>query len=142
MTRQEKPIDYFYFAYGTNLNRKQMQQRLPQSQPRFIATLPNYKLVFVGWTRQLRGGVPTIKQSRGDKVLGAIYRISEHDLRLLDKYEGYPTNYDRMRVRVFNEDGEAVDAVTYFKPGQLKESEPAKDCLTLIQQGYRDWRII
>jgi len=50
----------YYFAYGTNLSKKQMLERCPDSQPVLTATLPNYKLVFVSWSRQWRGGVASI----------------------------------------------------------------------------------
>ena len=130
-----------YFAYGPNLNRKQMLERCPDSKPRFVATLNNYKLVFVGWFRQWRGGVVSIKSRRGEKVLGAVYEISEADLRRLDKYEGYPTNYNRSKVTVFNEDGEPIEAITYIKSGQLEETSASKEYLAVIQQGYRDWEM-
>ena len=131
----------YYFTYGPNLNRKQMLERCPDSKPRFFATLHNYKLVFVGWSRQWRGGVVSIKSFRGERVLGAVYEISEADLRRLDKYEGYPTNYNRIKVTVFSEGGEAIEAITYIKSGQLEETSPSKEYLAVIQQGYRDWEI-
>lgn len=106
----------YYFAYGSNLNRKQMLERCPDSKPMFVATLPNYKLVFVGWSRQWRGGVATIKLCRGKKVIGAIYQVSERDLMRLDSYEGYPGNYRRLNVIVFDEDGKPVEVVTYPDP--------------------------
>jgi len=132
----------YYFAYGSNLNRKQMQERCPDSKPMFIATLPNYKLVFVGWSRKWRGGVASIKPFRGEKVLGAIYEVSERGLRRLDSYEGYPGNYNRLKVTVFDEDGEPIEAVTYIKAVQSEETQPSKEYLAIIQQGYRDWRIV
>lgn len=131
----------YYFTYGSNLNKKQMLERCPDSKPMFIATLPNYKLVFVGWSRQWRGGVAGIKPFRGEKVLGAIYEVPEKDLRRLDSYEGYPGNYNRLNVSVFNEDGEPIEAMTYIKAGQFEETPPSKEYLAVIQQGYRDWRL-
>lgn len=131
----------YYFAYGSNLNKKQMMERCPDSKPMFMATLHNYKLVFVGWSRQQRGGVVSIKPFRGEKVLGAIYEISEQCLRQLDKYEGYPGNYNRFKVTVFDEDNEPVQAITYIKAGQFEETQPSKEYLAVIQQGYRDWRL-
>ena len=131
----------YYFAYASNLNRKRMQERCPDSKPMFGATLPNYKLVFAGWSRQWRGGVASIKLSRGDKVIGGVYEVSERDLRRLDRYDGYPSSYQRVSVRVFDEDGNPVDAVTYIRAGQLEEASPSKEHLTVIQQGYRDWGI-
>ncbi len=128
----------YYFAYASNLNKKQMQERCPDSQPKFIATLPNYKLVFAGWFREWRGGKASIKPFRGEKVRGAIYEVSETCLKQLDKHEA---GYIRLNVTVFDEDNEPVPAITYIKSGQLEETQPSKEYLAVIQQGYRDWRL-
>ena len=126
----------YYFAYASNLNRKQMLERCPNSKPRFLATLRNYKLVFAGWSRRWRGGYAAIKSFRGERVLGAVYEVSEIGLNRLDKYE---PGYKRLKVTVFNEGGEPIEAITYIKSGQLEEAPPSKEYLALIQQGYRDW---
>jgi len=131
----------YYFAYASNLNKKQMQERLPRSKPEFTAILPNYKLVFVGWSRQWRGGVASIKPFRGEKVRGAIYEIPDGDVKRLDNYEGCPGNYNRLNITVFDEDNEAIQAITYIKSGQFEETQPSQEYLTVIQQGYRDWRL-
>lgn len=132
----------YYFAYGSNLSKKQMKERCPNSKPVAIVTLHHYKLVFVGWSRQWRGGVASIKPFRGEKVLGAIYEISEEDLRRLDKYEGAPDAYARMKIAVTNDFGEQIEAITYVKAGRVEEAQPSKEYLSAIQQGYRDWGII
>lgn len=131
-----------YFAYGSNLNRKQMLERCPDSKPMFIATLPNYKLVFAGWSRQWRGGVASIKPFRGERVPGGIYEVSDRDLRYLDKHEGYPGSYNRLNITVFDEDGKPIEAMTYIKSQQPEETAPSREYLSVIQQGYRDWRIV
>ena len=115
-----------------------MQVRCPDSQPKFVATLPNYKLVFTGWSRQWRGGKASIKSFRGEKVRGAIYDVTESCLKRLDKYE---SGYARLNVTVFNEDDEPVPVITYIRSGQLEETQPSKEYLAVIQQGYRDWRL-
>jgi len=132
----------YYFAYGSNLSKKQMRERCPESKPRLIAILPNYKLVFTDWSRQWRGGVATIKRFSGEKVLGAIYEITESDLRQLDKKEGYPQSYGRIKVIVFDDNNQPIEAMTYIKAGQLREAPPSKEYLAVIQQGYRDWGIV
>ena len=126
----------FYFAYSTDLNQKRMRERCPDNKPKFIASLHHYQLVFVGWSRQWRGGVASIKSVRDGRVLGAIYEVSEQCLRRLDKYE---VGYNRLKVTVFDEDGEPLEAVTYIRTGQIEETTPAKEYLAIIQQGYRDW---
>ena len=128
----------YYFAYGSNLNKKQIRERCPDSKPIFIATLPNYKLVFVGWSRQWRGGVISIKPFRGERVRGAIYEVSEQCLQRLD---GYEVGYNRFKVTVFGEDDEPIEAITYIKAGHIEDTQPTKEYLAVIQQGYRDWRL-
>lgn len=131
----------YYFAYASNLNRKQMRERCPECKPMFVATLPNYKLVFAGWSRQWRGGIASIKRFGGEKVVGGVYEVSEQDLRKLDRYERCPGDYNRLKVTVFDEDGNPVEAVTYIKSGQLEETSPTKEYVAVIQQGYKDWEI-
>ena len=128
----------YYFAYASNLSKKQMQERCPDSQPKFIATLPNYQLVFAGWSRNWRGGVASIKPFLGEKVWGAIYEVTEACLRQLDRHQA---GYQRLNVTVFDEDNEPHQAVTYIKSGRLEESLPSKEYLAIIRQGYQDWRI-
>ena len=128
----------YYFAYGSNLNQKQMKERCPDSKPLFTAVLPNHKLVFTGWSRQWRGGVASIKSLRGDRVRGAIYEVTESCLQRLDQYEG---GYSRLKVTVFGEDDEPIEAVTYVKDGKLEDAAPSKEYLAVIQQGLRDWRL-
>ena len=128
----------YYFAYGSNLNQKQMKERCPDSKPLFTAVLPNHKLVFTGWSRQWRGGVASIKPLRGDRVRGAIYEVTESCLQRLDQYEG---SYSRLKVTVFGEDDEPIEAVTYVKDGKLEDAAPSKEYLAVIQQGLRDWRL-
>ena len=79
----------YYFAYASNLSRKQMSERCPDSQPKFTAVLPNHKLIFTGWSRKWRGGTASVKPFQGEKVAGGVYEISERDLKLLDKHEDY-----------------------------------------------------
>lgn len=131
----------YYFAYGSDLNKKQMKERCPDSVPKYTANLPNYKLIFSGWARQWRGGTASIKFSRGDKVRGGVYEISESDLRHLDSFEGYPGNSNRLNVTVFTTDDEAIPAITYIKTGQPEETQPSAEYLTIMQQGCRDWRL-
>jgi gamma-glutamylcyclotransferase len=131
----------YYFAYASNLNRKQMAERAPDSKPKFIATLPNFKLTFTARAGR-QGGVASIRPHRGEKVLGAVYEISDRDLKRLDGYEGYPTVYDRRKVTVWTETNEAVEAITYIKSDQSHELKPAPDYLAAIQQGYRDWQLV
>jgi gamma-glutamylcyclotransferase len=127
-----------YFAYASNLSKKRMQQCCPDSQPKFVATLPNYKVAFTGWSREWRGGKATIIASRGDKVRGVVYEVSDVCLRRLDRQEA---GYTRLNVTVFDEDNEPHPAVTYINTAQRDTSLPSKEYAEVIRQGYRDWAL-
>lgn len=119
-----------------------MAERAPGSKPKFIATLPNFKLVFAREPSRGKGGVATIRPQKGEKVLGAVYEISESDLKRLDRYEGYPTVYDRRKVTVFSETNEPIEATTYIMNDQSQEAPPSPEYLAIIKQGYRDWDLV
>jgi len=118
-----------------------MAKRAPDSKPKFIATLPNFKLIFAGQLGR-GGGVASIRPQRGEKVIGAVYEISDSDLKKLDRYEGYPTVYDRRKVLVFTETSDSVEAITYIKNDQSQEAPPSPEYLAKIKQGYQDWQIV
>lgn len=131
----------YYFAYGSNLDRKQMAERCSGSKPKFSVVLPNYKLIFTGWSRKWKGGTASIKPFKGEKVMGVVYEVSESDLRKLDIYEDYPATYDHLNVIVWTDDGDSMEAVTYIKKEQSPETKPSSEYLATIRQGYREWDI-
>lgn len=118
-----------------------MKERAPDSVPKDTAVLPNYKLIFTGWSRQWRGGVASIKFVRGERVRGVLYEISDRDMARLDSLEGYPNTSKRLNVTVFTPDDEPVQAVTYMKAVQTEETKPSQEYLAIMQQGCRDWRL-
>jgi len=128
-----------YFAYGSYLSHKQMLERCPDSKPISKATLPNYKLIFTGWSRWWRGGVASIQRVQDEKIVGGVYEISEKCLKSLDNFE---KNYERLNVVVFTDDGDPLEAVTYIKCEQTDITEPSKLYLEIMRQGYKDWRIV
>jgi len=131
----------YYFAYASNLSHKRMLQLCPDCKPKSTATLHNYKLIFTGWSRKWHGGVATIRASRGSRVIGGVYEISDRCLRLLDEQEGFPSTDDRINVSVAIKDGNLVDAVTYIKREQSEETQASKEYLAVISEGYKDWRL-
>ena len=76
-----------YFAYGSNLNIKQMQWRCPNAVPLGAYTLQGYQLVF----RFYADIIPAANKS----VKGGLWEISEKDEKSLDRFEGYPTLYEK-----------------------------------------------
>jgi len=86
--------------------------------------------------------VASIRPFRGERVLGAIYEVSDRDLRRLDSDEGYPGDSNRLNVTVFTENNKLIEAVTYIKARQSEETPPSPEYLAIIQQGCKDWGLV
>ncbi|MDE0084875.1 MAG: gamma-glutamylcyclotransferase [Candidatus Poribacteria bacterium] len=76
-----------YFAYGSNLNIRHMQWRCQNAVPLGAYTLQGYQLIF----RYYADLIP----AQDNSVKGGLWEISEEDERLLDRYEGYPSLYEK-----------------------------------------------
>ena len=135
-------IRMYYFAYASNLSRAQIAERVPGAKACFAATLPNYRLVFGGYSRLWRGGMANLQVSPGDKVLGGVYEITDQELARLDKYEGYPMEYTHATVMVYPDIGRPLEAMTFVRPRQVTETKPAAEYLVHLRQGYRDWGLV
>jgi len=131
----------FYFAYDSNLNKNRMAEQCPGCKPKFTSTLPNYKLIFTGWSKEWKGGIASIKPFRGEKVVGAVYEISEANLKQLDRIQGYPIIFNRFNVTLWTDTGDPVEAFTYIKREQSEETKPSPELLGNIRKGYKDWEI-
>ena len=122
-----------YFAYGSNLNHKQMHIRCKDSRYIKSAFLEDYKLSFCAASRDY--GVANIVKKKGSKVPGGIWEISESDEKELDIYEGYPTLYTKDS---FNLNGEKV-MFYIMKKYYLKN--PPKSYIDTINEGYKNCNI-
>ena len=92
-----------YFAFGSNLYPPQMAERCPGSRVLQPGVLKGYRLAFSGYSTRWEGGVATIVAEPFREVQGLLYDLTEEDQRNLDRFEGFPTVYDRLQVSVGGE---------------------------------------
>ena len=89
------------FVYGT-LMRGEPNHRL-MCRAEFVrqtTTAPTYELIHLG-------SYPALIPGGQTGVAGEVYRVDPRTLRALDRLEGHPHLYCRMRLRLF--DGEVVE---------------------------------
>ncbi|MDB9871224.1 gamma-glutamylcyclotransferase [Alphaproteobacteria bacterium] len=72
----------FYFAYGSNMNPEQMEERCPGSDPVGIGYIDNYRTIIN------ERGVATIVQAPGEYACGILWAVSDRHIRTLDEKEG------------------------------------------------------
>jgi gamma-glutamylcyclotransferase len=104
-----------YFAYGSNLDIQQVRERCQGCDVRKISIgyLPEHRLAFTQFYEPWGGGVADITQSPDSCVWGILYELTIGALKLLDAYEGYPTDYDRTQYNILTPEGASYTAWVY-----------------------------
>jgi len=121
-----------YFAYGSNMDRKRMEKRGVTIFSMQRARLEGFRLVFnkISSGSSNEGYANIVKDPDG-AVEGILYEINDSDISKLDKYEGYPEHYRKIKVTVMLDNGQAVSAVTYVaNPDKIRDGlKPSKEYL-------------
>ena len=112
-----------YFAYGSNMNVSQTQQRCPGITRIGKSQLNGFRLVF--------NYHADIIPEEGCTVHGGLWQITADHENALDKYEGYPEYYGKYYR----------DDVMFYR---MKEASgnlapPASWYLKIVIQGYKDF---
>ena len=81
-------MNIYYFAYGTNLNKKIFLKKFKSAKLVKKYTLDNYKVVF-----RTKYIIPDLQKRKNSSVRGLIYQIDKNIEKKLDIYEDYPKLY-------------------------------------------------
>lgn len=123
-----------YFAYGSNLWRKQMEDRCPEHRLVGNGVLKDYR-----WIISTRGYANIVK-STSDEVHGIVYEISESDENNLDRCEGVQSGDYRKEMLMIEMSGEKKECLVYVDPVQ-KEGSPKKEYIDRINKGISDAKL-
>ena len=137
-SNEQKPRGktWLYFAYGSNISITQMKRRCPQAKPMFKATLFNARMEFrkfadVAYERKKRSFVK-----------GVVYEVTKSDIKALDRYEGFPKFYKKVRCIVEGPCNKLYEAFMYKMQPNVRELElPPKSYLDVISEGYFEWNM-
>lgn len=119
-----------YAAYGSNLNKSQMQKRCPKSEPITSIVLEKFRLTFKG--------VADMEKYRGYKIFLGIYKISQKCEKALDGYEEFPKIYKKYYFNYFIK-GKKQKIMYYAMNKSFDYSVPSKKYFNVIRQGFTDW---
>jgi len=131
------PSTQWYFAYGSNMSRAQVRQRTGEPAEEKIARLENYALNF---DKVARGGSGTanLVAAEGQVVYGVLYRLSEQQLKALDRFGGVPEHYRRSEMNVVDEQGNKIAAQVYLARKLRKGLKPDRSYLQRIIEGAEE----
>lgn len=132
----------FYLAYGSNLCLERMKHRCPDSLAVGTAKIPGYRLLF---KKSGSGFYATIEQDANCCVPAAVYKISEFDEALLNRYEGYPKYYYKryFQLTVRTPRGGRLKGIKHCMAYVLHEERllgmPSMEYYKLLDDGYSAW---
>ena len=138
-------MKYFYLAYGSNLNVRQMKLRCPTARVVGTAEIKDYELLFKG---SQTGSYLTIEPKKGGIVPVAVWEVQEQDVRLLDRYEGWPRFYYKkdMEIRykgiykgIRTGRHRTVTAFVYIMHEDREIGIPSNRYISTCIEGYNDF---
>lgn len=130
----------YYFAYGSNLNWRQMQRRCPSSRFICVGRLPDYRFGITRHSRLRNCGTANVVAAQGQDVWGAVYEVCDEDLIILDSFED---GYRRQILPVFGLNREEVpfNALVYVAELELNVPLPNAEYRRLILEGAKHWNL-
>ena len=122
-----------YIAYGSNLNLPQMASRCPTARIVGKSEIKDYELLFRGGRRN---SVATVEPLKGSCVPVLLWELKEKDLKVLDRYEGYPTLY-RKEILDVELNGRTTPSMVYIMNDGSPLGSPSDYYLNVIMEGYK-----
>ena len=128
------------FIYAENLNPTQLKRRAPEHQFLFKAYLPDHTIHFPRFSSQWRCGLASITPSPGERVWGAVFELTDEDLKILDAYDGEVPEgaFRHLEVTVMTED-EQKELVTTHAANPIGKFRVKDDYLDFIGKGVKHW---
>ncbi len=124
----------YYFAYGSNMDDRQMKTRCPSARFLTVARLPGYRLAFTIFSSKRNCGCADIVADPSGTVFGILYEISQEDIARLDVFEGVPGgHYRRITLNVILDDGRRISTEAYVVARKSKTPiPPSKQYMGLL----------
>ena len=140
-------VDKMYFAYGSNMSRQQLFERLGEYgnlDGGFVASLQGFEICFHKISKNQPGyGFATIIKNPKCTVHGVLIKLNSTQISVLDRFEGVkskPPHYEKKGITVKTKQGDVVNAFTYIAhPKRMnKELRPSKVYLQTILTGAKE----
>jgi hypothetical protein len=127
----------WYFAYASNMNRRQIEARVQRTQLRWMAArLDGYALQFNKRSTVDQSGKANIVPDGSGVVWGLLFELSEEEFQRLARFEG---GYSRQTI-----EGACIEPPAWFRAETFVAQPdgsgllPASQYLQLILDGARE----
>ncbi|MDP8957853.1 MAG: gamma-glutamylcyclotransferase [Actinomycetota bacterium] len=130
-----------YFAYTSMIAPERLQQVAPGAEFRFIAHLPETRLIFPSTNGSWDGALPSVRAEPGNTVWGAIFEVPDGELQAIDRAEA-AEGRRRTILSAMDRAGRRYDVVTHVLEEESNgELRPSREYMTLVVKGGRHWSL-
>ena len=131
-----------YFAYTALLSPERMVEVVPEAKFRFIAHLPETRLVFPYENGMWDGGLPSVRPEPGNTVWGAVFEVPDTALSQLDQAEETEGRRRSTAFKAVDREGHRHPVVTHVHgEGPNGEYTPCRDYMRMVVAGGRHWKL-
>jgi len=131
--------ELYYFAYGSDMNRKQILLRCAKPVEIGVAKLARSRMEFYGHSKTWDGGEENVVSDPDQEVWGVLYKLTLSDWERLDGWQDVRLDgsgaYYHYPARVIDTEGTTHTVLFYKKSILGAVREPSREYLDFIIQG-------
>lgn len=120
---------HYMFAYGMNTNVDSMSYRCPLARLVGTGTLDNFVLDFRYHA--------DVSYKHGQKTVGVVWEMSDSDMEAMDKFEGRPYYYGRIKAPVIV-GTELYNSWVYVMKDKSYVERPSNEYFISVLEGYKE----
>jgi len=131
-----------FFAYTAMISPSRLAEVAPGATFRFIAHLPETRLIFPYQNGHWNGALPSVRPEPGNTVWGAIFELDADELEAItaaEASEGRHLTYD---FKAVDREGKRHGVVTHVHADDtVRAADPSRDYMRLVVTGGRHWSL-
>ena len=128
------------FAYTARISPNRMAECVPSAEFKFIAHLPETRLVFPIKDGDWDGGLPSVRAESGNTVWGAVFEVAAKDLRDLHAAESDEGRVPSEEFKAVDREGRSHSVLTHVAGGDTdSEHTPSREYMEMVVYGSRHW---
>ncbi|NIU51636.1 MAG: hypothetical protein GWN68_00905 [Gemmatimonadetes bacterium] len=129
-----------YFAYTALISPERLTSVTSQAQFRFIAHLPETRLVFPLANGKWDGSLPSVRPEPGNTVWGAVFELSETAVQAVDAAEAEEGRVPTTDFKAVDREGRRHAVLTHAHQSEIEHGrDPSREYMSLIVEGGRHW---
>lgn len=130
------------FAYTAQMSPARLAESAPSAEFKFIAHLPETRLVFPIKDGNWNGGLPSVRAESGNTVWGAVFEVPSKDLGALNAVESSEGRRPSGDFKAVDRAGRSHKVVTHVASGDTdNEHTPSREYMEMVVGGARHWNL-